>query len=848
MRPRTRARLHALQRWLDEAVEEWSQRAESVIAALWLGMLAVLWARPEHLWVRAVVVVGLACGPAALARWSRRHDRSRRQRADAHRGVASGPGSAPSGITPGTTAAPHVGRALAVWAALVVAGSLVAATRLVPLWSDAVADLLAHRAVNEVEFVITAESRTFAGRTSGPRVMPDTTLTDVRVEQVTTGGVVMHMRLPAVLRSSSPQGADHGALVPGSRWSTSAAWSAPTSRLGVATLDERSPPIPVAPAPAWRSAAHAIRVGLQRSLSSSPWPSGAGLVGGLAVGDEAGIDAKLRQDLKDSGLSHLTAVSGANVAILVGAVLAVCSVVARAGSSGSGLAAGRVGVLISAATLGGYVLVTGAEPSVVRATAMGALALVAMWRGSVVQGRRILVAAAFLCLLIDPWLATSPGFALSVFATAALIAVAGRQAGSGGGGARAWLVTAAVATAAAQVATLPIVASFGSGIPLTSVPANLLAEPAVPLVTIGGIVAALLSPVLPHLAAWVATASSLPAQWIALTASFWAQVPPVPWPSGLAGAGLALPPSGFALWWLLRGRERATQLSDRVVRFAPVLVALLVVLWSVKQLGLGQTRLPSDWLVIACDIGQGDAALIRSGPSSAVLVDAGPEPDALDHCISRSGVQAIDVVFLSHFHADHVGGLDAVLDGSGTGQIIASPVLEPAEQVAAVTAAAARRNVPLRYASAGERGGVGWVSWQILWPSRVIRSGSVPNNASLSMRLAIARDAAVTTVFVGGDVEPEAQAAVMGSAPSLDVDVAKVPHHGSANQNPRFASWLGAELGWVSAGRDNDYGHPTSSALNNWALAGTEVGRTDQDGDLVLVRREGRLMMLKLAS
>jgi competence protein ComEC len=134
----------------------------------------------------------------------------------------------------------------------------------------------------------------------------------------------------------------------------------------------------------------------------------------------------------------------------------------------------------------------------------------------------------------------------------------------------------------------------------------------------------------------------------------------------------------------------------------------------------------------------------------------------------------------------------------------------------------------------GEVRTTGAVSWRVVWPRRVIRAGSVPNNASVGIVL----EAAGTTLLLTGDVEVEAQTAIIAAEPNLRVDVVKVPHHGSRNQDRRLPAWSGGRVALVSVGLGNTYGHPAPETLDAWHQAGALVGRTDEQGDLAVVRAD----------
>ena len=240
-------------------------------------------------------------------------------------------------------------------------------------------------------------------------------------------------------------------------------------------------------------------------------------------------------------------------------------------------------------------------------------------------------------------------------------------------------------------------------------------------------------------------------------------------------------------------------------------------------------------MLVACDIGQGDALVLNAGPDAAVVIDAGPDPDAVDGCLRRLGVRRIPYLLLTHFHADHVEGLPGVLRGRAVAEIGVSPLPDPPGQAAEVTRWAGR--IPISHPAPGEQRVAGAVAWRVLWPSRLIAEGSPPNNASVVL-LAEIRG---IRILLTGDVEPPAQAALHRAEPGLRADVLKIPHHGSNYQDPILLTSLGARVAVASAGQDNDYGHPAPLTLRLLQAAGMQVLRTDLHGDVAVVIRDGFL-------
>jgi competence protein ComEC len=263
-----------------------------------------------------------------------------------------------------------------------------------------------------------------------------------------------------------------------------------------------------------------------------------------------------------------------------------------------------------------------------------------------------------------------------------------------------------------------------------------------------------------------------------------------------------------------------------------VAVALLAGISMVVALPPDRRGWPPDgWFLIMCDVGQGDALLVRTGEGEALVVDAGPDPDAVDSCLDSAAVDTVPAVVLTHFHADHVRGLSGVLRGRSVAQVLTTPILEPIEEAMTVQALLADADIPVEAVTAGDARSVGDATWQVIWPRRRIDAGSVPNNASLVLSLAVAG----RRVLLSGDIEPEAQAAIAADLRRDPFDVVKVPHHGSRYQSPLLTTWAPAPVALISVGADNDYGHPAPETIAAWAAVGALIGRTDRDGDVAVV-------------
>jgi competence protein ComEC len=205
-------------------------------------------------------------------------------------------------------------------------------------------------------------------------------------------------------------------------------------------------------------------------------------------------------------------------------------------------------------------------------------------------------------------------------------------------------------------------------------------------------------------------------------------------------------------------------------------------------------------------------------------------------------VRRVPLVVLTHFHADHVDGLSGVLDGRQVAAVWVTRLQDPPEGVALVRAATTAAGVPIEQAPYAQTRRIGDITLEPVWPlpdSPTVGpgDGSTANNASVVLLVRIRG----VSLFLGGDIEPEGQQQLAAELPGLRVDVLKVPHHGSRYQDMPFLQSLHARLAVISVGAHNDYGHPAPETVSGLAATGERVLRTDQDGSVAVVERDGRL-------
>ncbi len=774
-------------------------RLYGLAVGMWITSLGGLWLTARNGLLVAGVAAALGLVVAVAMTGRRTPPRGR------HR---------PTAALPGRSAAvePAVARAAVAWAVVAVAiggvcGALSTAARVGVRDAEPLASLARRHATVHLDAVVSDDPHLLGTGTG-----PPTYLVPAELTRVTTGGSAVSARVSVLVFGATPAWRN---LLPSQRFTIDGKLAPPRGGdLTAAVLDAADDP-DLVDRPSWTQlVAGRLRAGLQAACGGLPTGPG-GLLPGLVLGDTSRLDPGIEDEFRTTGLTHLVAVSGANVAILLGVVLWVV----RWCRAGPILAAG-----LCLLALVGFVILARPSPSVLRAAAMGVVGLLALASGRRSAAAPALAVAVVAGLLWDPGLAADPGFALSTFATGALVLLAPRWRDAlCAHGVPPVVAEALAVPAAAQVACGPVIAMLSGAVSLVAVPANLLAAPAVAPATLLGIAATVLYPLWTNAGTGLAWLASWPARWLVGVAHAGAQIPDatVPWPSGIVG--------GVLLAAVTVGLLVATRwpVALRVVLIGGL--AVIVGAAPVRLLASGWP--PTGAVLVVCDVGQGDALVLPVAPHEAVVVDTGPEPTAVDGCLTRLGVTTVDLLVLTHFHLDHVGGITGVLAGRTVGGLLESPYREPPEGERLVGAAAA--GLPVAVATPGWSYDRDELTLRVLGPVQ-LRTGtrSDPNNNSIVLRAV----SSGVTMVLAGDAETEEQTDLRSLDPGeLRAEVLKVAHHGSAYQDPEFLAAVAPRVALVSVGAGNPYGHPNPALLARLAGAGAVVLRTDQDGDLAVV-------------
>ncbi len=614
-----------------------------------------------------------------------------------------------------------------------------------------------------------------------------------------------------------------------------------------------------------RAAIAGIRGSLLDGLNSLVPEPEAALGAGILLGVRSSIAPEVNDAFADAGLTHVVAISVWNIAIVTALIMALIRPLERR-PGGRWMTAG-----LAVVSVGGYVLLTGASPSVVRAGLMAGAMLVARLSGSRSHATSALVLAALVMLLAAPPVLWDVGFQLSLLATAGLIwfgaaieARLGRWPG--------WLREPVALTMAAQLTTLPIILLNFERLSLVAPLANVFVVPIVPLAMLASAIAALVG------AAWATLPLGLAgdalawlaggAAWLTLRAMIAVGLAAASVP--LAAVDVSLPTPLVAAWYPILalaawsrtgGRDAGEPGEDVPLRVAHhglgghegprpptwlhrVLhprwaLAGLVAILGVLTLG----SLPDGRLhVFVLDIGQGDAVLVRTPTGGTMLVDGGPDPELT---LRRLGEtlpfhdRDIDVLLLSHPHQDHVAGLIDALARFRVRLVVHAGI--PYANLAYDRLLADARREPgasVAFARAGQVLALDpATSVEIIYPSEADAASPLPdgdiNNGSVVAVVRHGRFAALLT----GDAEEPVERLLVGRGRVPRVDLLKVGHHGSTSSTtgPLLdAARPGVAV--ISAGVDNEHGHPAPEVIAALqARPGVAIFRTDLHGTVEVI-------------
>lgn len=568
-----------------------------------------------------------------------------------------------------------------------------------------------------------------------------------------------------------------------------------------------------------------LRAALAASIAPGLEGERAALVAGIVLGEDEGLNEKLRDRFRASGLYHLLAVSGQNVAYVVAGVLVLAWVAGLPRLAAQ--AAAAVAIL-------GYVLAVGWQPSVVRAGVAGVLACVA-WMAARPRDRWyfLLVGAAVL-LAWNPYALLDPGFQLSFAAVAAIFVIVPLfERRLDGYPVPRMLASVVAVSAACGIATAPIAWAHFDAIPVLSVLANALAAPVVAPILGLGLGAAALDAVVPGAALALAWINGYLVAYLAACARLVGDIP------------FAQVSSPLALVAIAAGVGLAAALVRCARRWrAPIVVAATALVgtcaaWALWPAGAAPPP-PAGLRISFLDVGQGDGILLQV-PEGAVLVDQGPPEAHVDELVRDLGVRRVELLVLTHPQRDHIGGAAAVLRSMRVDALLDPGLPSPSPYEEEALEAADDRSVPVVPARRGKVYRLGRLELRVAWPDGPGAPGQDPNDHAVVILASYGSVDALLTA--------DAESGVTGRLGLPPVEVLKIAHHGSSDDAlPALLERLQPRVAVISVGAGNDYGHPAPSTLA--ALSETpslRLFRTDRDGTVV-VETDGRRLEVRTTS
>jgi competence protein ComEC len=536
------------------------------------------------------------------------------------------------------------------------------------------------------------------------------------------------------------------------------------------------------------------------------------LVPGLVLGDTSLQSEEFQEQMRKVGLSHLTAVSGANFVLVAGFLLWFLQFFVRRL---------RKRIILVLIILFLFIFLVRPTPSVLRAAVMTLVILLARIRGERSLGVPSLGAAITLLILLDPFQAIDPGFALSVLATAGILLLSPSfEKRFELGFKPKFLLQAVSIPISATLFCLPVIILLSSEISSATIPSNILVAPVIAPITILGFISAIITPLFSDIGQVFFNIASFLANTIVLTSDLMIKFPSLYFPN----TKVVLLGIFLLLMMIIMGKRMLTTL-------------LLIIIFI--QAAVTTNSWPGKgWQIVNCDVGQGDGLVVNLGRNSAIVIDTGPDSKAIDQCLRSLKIRNIPLLILTHFHADHVGAIPSVIDNRRIGEIWISNLYEPVEAYKEVMKQLSGMKVKSVFAGDRYFFESNNTNIQVLWPQRQVNEfnklpgdGSRVNNSSISV-LIKNND---ISVFSGGDIEPEAQEAIYKSGLLTQVDVLKVSHHGSAYQYLPMLEMLNPKVAIISVGKGNSYGHPDGKFINELAHRGAKVWRTDQSGGISVI-------------
>jgi competence protein ComEC len=565
---------------------------------------------------------------------------------------------------------------------------------------------------------------------------------------------------------------------------------------------------------------HSIVNVIDRSLPKEQ----AGLLNGMLIGYTDGLSEDVQNAFSDSGLSHIMAVSGANVAFIIIPLIFLFKKL-RFNQKASNIFIMFVLLL--------FVFITGFSPAVLRAVLMGELMLVGRLIRRETDIFSSIALAAIILLVSNPFNLFDIGFQLSFAATLSLVLFYNNL--------KRMLsckfipvviVDVLAATLAAQIGTIPITAFYFNKISLISFVSNIFVVSVVEIITILGCIMAILGHLSITLSQFIGYINYNFLSFVLFVTKTSSRVPfavlKVVTPSFLAITTFYAA-SIFMLWYKPLVNLKLKKRYYAVALCTIVILMLLGNFW------------PRNLEIAFIDVGEGDSTLIRTSSGKTVLIDGGggSKTDASSNAGESTvipflldyGVSRIDVVIATHGHDDHIKGLVPIIKDIDVG-ILVVPDISEMKELEPLMDLAHKKNISVKKCDIGESIELDKeTKLNVLHPYKGLEiDKSSLNNGSLVLKLVYKN----TSVLFTGDIQKEIEDQLIKEKADLAADVIKIAHHGSAYSTTiDFIQLVKPSAAIISVGRNN-FGHPSPDILQRLKGKGIQIFRTDESGGVIL--------------
>lgn len=542
------------------------------------------------------------------------------------------------------------------------------------------------------------------------------------------------------------------------------------------------------------------------------------LLNGIVLGDTSSIDEDLEEMFKTTGLTHILAASGINIALVIGALWPLLRLLRfRAGA--------QVTVLVASAAF--YTMISGMSPSINRAFLMAAMMLFAWLLGKEANITSSLATATLVLLIANPFTLYDIGFQLSFAATASLIIFMPPLERLMGDIPK-FLSSALSVTLAAQIGVLPIIIYYFGQVSAISLVANLIIVPLVAPALILGMAVLPIEALVSLFARPVYLILALILKAMIYGTILLAKMPGASiflgQPSMLMVAMIYVVIAASGLY--LKRIKLRLSLGHAVLALLAILV--VSIWWQVEK-----SLAPSQLEVIFLDVGQGDSTMLTTPDGTRLLIDSGPDPGIIKRKIQGRGINKIDMLLISHDHSDHIGGARKVLNTVAVGSLVYPKIIKGSKPCVSLLNFAKNKGVKCVPIENGD----------------ILRLGKCLEIDILNADVAESNneESAVVMVKYGklsllftGDAGESTEQRLIHEREGIDADILKVGHHGSAASSTRdFLREVSPKVSIISVGKNNMYGLPARSTIGRLLAAGSKIYRTDRDGD-VTIRSDGK--------